>query len=158
MDLFLGRYEHKLDSKGRVFVPKKILEGIEKQADRERFVLTLGLDPCIYLFTRRGFIDHLRALEGAAFGGTEFRGATRGLGFRSVEQSLDSQGRILLPEELRQRLEMDSEVVVVGVIDRVEIWDRRRWEEQASGEAESVYLEQAARLFQERRPSQGLES
>ena len=67
MNLFLGSNTHKLDSKGRLFVPKRILGGIHNEGEREQFVLTLGLDPSLYLFTRKGFMAYMRNLEQTAF-------------------------------------------------------------------------------------------
>ena len=104
MHLFTGEFEHKVDQKGRVFVPKRLLDSIDGNPSELRFVVTLGLDGCLYLFTREGFREHLAGLKKAAFGKPEYRAVMRGIGALSFEQTLDSQGRLLIPEDLRRRV------------------------------------------------------
>ncbi len=149
MHLFTGEFEHKVDQKGRVFVPKRLLAGMEAEEDvtRVRFVVTLGLDGCLYLFTREGFRDDLAGLKKAAFGKPEFRAVMRGIGALSLEQNLDAQGRLLLPEGLRKRVGIQKHAVVVGAIDHIEIWDASRYEGEAAPEAEQTYLKQAEQFL-----------
>ncbi len=141
--LFLGVYEHKLDAKGRVFLPRRLLEAVGDPEERGQFVLMRGLDRCLYLFTRRAFVDYLANVRRGAFGKPEYRGVMRGMGASSSEQSLDSQGRILIPEELRRKVGLADRVVVVGAIDHMEIWALEHWRESASAQAEETYLEHA---------------
>ena len=144
MQLFTDKFEHKVDQKGRVFVPKRLIAGLgEEEVSKVRFVVTLGLDGCLYLFTREGFRDHLAGLRKAAFGKPEFRAVMRGIGALSLEQNLDAQGRLLLPEELRNRVGISKEAIVLGAIDHIEIWDAERYESEAAPEAEQTYLKQA---------------
>lgn len=157
MSGFLGSYEHKLDAKGRLFVPKRLLEAVADVAERAQFVLTLGLDGCLYLFTRRAFLEHFAALRQAAFGAPEARAVMRGIGAVSSEQALDAQGRILIPDDLRQRVGLGEDVVVVGAIDHVEIWDRTAWRQSAEPGAVRTYLDKAAQVLQGR-PGSGVES
>lgn len=146
MNLFLGQSEHTLDSKSRLFVPKRMVEGIDDLAERVRFVVALGTSSCLYLFTRSDFLGRMKRLRSGAFGGTPYRNALRGLTQDSYEQSLDSQGRLLIPEKLRERTGIEREVVVVGVGDYIEVWARDTWE-AASGTAQDAYLELADELF-----------
>lgn len=157
MSGFLGSYEHRIDPKGRLFLPRRILEGIADPEERSQFVVTLGLDGCLYLFTRRAFFEHFGQVRRAAFGGPERRNVVRGLGASSSEQALDAQGRILIPEELRQRAGLQEEVVVVGAVDHVEIWDRERWRASAGPAAVRTYLEKAERVLDDR-PDSGTPS
>ena len=66
MHLFTGEFEHKVDQKGRVFVPKRLLDSIDGNPSELRFVVTLGLDGCLYLFTREGFREHLAGVSHAS--------------------------------------------------------------------------------------------
>lgn len=157
MSGFLGSYEHKLDAKGRLFIPRRVLEAIPDPQERSQFVLSLGLDGCLYMFTRRAFLEHFAALRQAAFGSAEFRAVMRGLGACSSEQTLDAQGRIMIPEDLRQRVKLGEDAVVVGAIDHVEIWDRTVWRETAEAGAVRTYLDQAAAVLHGR-PDSGVES
>lgn len=157
MTLFLGKYQHKVDSKGRLVLPRKIVEGVDERADGSHFVITLGLDPCLYLFTRKGFLEHVANMRQAAFREGEYRGVMRGIGALSQEQSPDSQGRIALPAELRERVQLGNEVVVVGAIDHVEIWDHQRWETSAAAQAEQTYLDRADQYFRSQSQLPGVE-
>jgi MraZ protein len=82
-----------------------------------------------------------------ARGNESFANVMRGMARLTSKQSLDSQGRMLIPADLREHAGLDKEIVVVGVFDWVEIWDARRWNESASADAEAAYLEQAAEFF-----------
>jgi MraZ protein len=148
MLLFTGEFEHKVDQKGRVFVPKRLLDSVEGNPAELRFVVTLGLDGCLYLFTREGFREHLAGLRKAAFGKPEFRAVMRGIGALSFEQTLDAQGRLLIPEELRRRVGLKKNAVIVGAIDHIEIWDDERYRAEAAPEAESTYLTQAVQFLE----------
>ncbi|TAH35024.1 MAG: cell division/cell wall cluster transcriptional repressor MraZ [Planctomycetota bacterium] len=154
---FLGTYEHKLDAKGRLFVPRRVLESVADAEERAQFVLTLGLDGCLYLFTRRAFLEHFAQVRQAAFGQPEYRAVMRGLGACSSEQGLDAQGRILIPEDLRQQVGLGEDVVVVGAVDHVEIWDRAQWRQVAGPGAVRTYLDKAEHVLSAR-PDSGVES
>jgi len=143
MLLFTGTFEHKVDQKGRLCVPKRLLEGLEANPADVRFVVTLGLDHCLYLFTREGFREHLAGLKKAAFGKPEYRAVMRGIGALSLEQTLDAQGRLLLSEDLRRRIGLKQDAIVIGAIDHIEIWDSERYHAEAAPEAEQTYLQQA---------------
>ena len=148
MLLFTGEYDHKVDQKGRVFVPKRLLDSIDGNPAELRFVVTLGLDGCLYLFTREGFREHLAGLKKAAFGKPEYRAVMRGIGALSFEQTLDGQGRLLIPEDLRRRVGLKKAAVIVGAIDHIEIWDDARYRAEAAPEAESTYLNQAVQFLE----------
>jgi MraZ protein len=148
MSFFTGEFEHKVDPKGRLFVPRRILDGVSREEEGGKFIVTLGLDGCLYLFTRTGFEAHLRGMRKAAFGKKEYRAVMRGIGALSSEQALDSQGRLLLPEDLRKRIGLKDQAVVVGAIDHVEIWEANQYREHAAPEAEATYLEQAESFLQ----------
>lgn len=148
MDLFTGEYERKVDQKGRTPVPKPLLDGMEGNPAQQRFVVSLGLDGCLYLFTREGFKTHLAGLQQAAFGKPEYRAVMRGIGALSLEQTLDSQSRVSIPEELRRRVGLQSNAIIVGAIDHIEIWDAERYRNDAAPEAENTYLTQAVNFLQ----------
>lgn len=146
MTNFTGQSEHKLDAKGRLFVPRRILDGVEDSSERSPLLVTIGVDPCLYLFTRREFGLHLEQIKLAVRGKSEYSSVMRGLAGLTSEQVVDGQSRILLPDNLRQHAGLKKEVVVIGVFDHVEIWDVERWRERES-EAEQAYLDQAAVFF-----------
>jgi len=144
---FVGEFHHRVDGKGRLFLPRKLVEAIEAAGDRQQYILVLGLDPCLLLFTRQGFAEHVRHLRHSAHGPEEYRRVMRGMGSLASEQSPDNQGRIHLPEELRRRVGIDKDVVVLGAVDHVEIWDAGRWREEEKRAAERAYRESSETYF-----------
>ena len=121
--MFMGTYEHGLDAKGRVIVPAKLREGLG-----ESFVVTLGLDGCLFAYPMEeweGFIDKLKGLPG----NKEGRKLQRHFMANAALCEVDKQGRILIPSVLREFAALDKEVVLIGVGGRIEIWGKERWEE-----------------------------
>jgi len=120
--MFLGEYKHNIDYKGRLSVPKKFREDLKKGS-----VLTKGLDRCLFLYTEDSWetlSNRIRELpvtasDARAFGRYLFSGATE-IGF-------DQLGRIFIPEYLRNYAGLKKEAIVVGVLERIEIWDKTRW-------------------------------
>jgi MraZ protein len=126
--MFCGISTHSLDAKSRVFVPKRIQDGLTKTATGGlQGYLTPGEDSCLYLFTVEGFRAAASELNTRVFGSDEARAARRLFFGASVPVELDSSGRILLPEELRSGIGIDKEVVIVGVEDRAELWPVKAW-------------------------------
>ena len=144
MNFFLGTFIHKVDGKGRVFIPRPILDSVERPEERTNFVLTLGLDSCLYLFTRGGFAAHLKPLDPSAFGDEKSRTTALGLGALARQVSVDAQGRILLPDDLRGKAGIGDEAAVVGALDHVQIWDSNVWAEDRASEVEDAFRTQAS--------------
>jgi len=154
MTQFTGQSEHKLDAKGRLFVPRRLVDAIDEPVDRSRFLVTIGQDPCLYLFTRPGFDSHLGRIRDAVRGTEGYAEVMRGVSALTSDQTLDSQSRILLPEQLREHAGLEKEVVVLGVFEHVEIWDVARWQERAAS-AQEAYLKQASVFFRGGTPGAG---
>lgn len=131
--MFMGEFEHSLDSKARIIVPSKFREGLG-----DMFVLTRGLDNCLFAYpmTEWNVIEaKLRELpltkaDARAFVRLFLSGAT--------ECEVDKQGRVVLPANLRSHAKIDKDVIVIGVSTRVEIWAKEVWEHY-SEEAELDY-------------------
>jgi MraZ protein len=127
--VFTGDSTHTLDPKNRVFVPKRFQEQLGRNAaGLQVAVLTRGFEGCLFLFSEDGYRAVLQRMTTQPFGGEQLRTMQR-LFFSNVHETpVDSSGRVLLPEKLRKYAGIDKEVVMVGVADRAEIWDRARWE------------------------------
>jgi len=127
--VFSGDSIHTLDPKNRVFVPKRFQELLERDPEGHQVaILTRGFEGCLFLFSKAGYQKVLDRLQTQPFGGEQLRKMQR-LFFANVHPTpLDSSGRVLLPEKLRRYAGIEKEVVMVGVADRAEIWDRVRWE------------------------------
>lgn len=120
-DTLMGAAYVTMDAKGRMSFPAKLREMIG-----ERFIVTKGIDGCVYAYSLKDFkakADKLRELPM-----TKARKLQRSfVGFASVVEP-DKQGRILIPQALRECADLTKEVVVAGVIDRCEIWSKERWD------------------------------
>lgn len=123
--MLIGQYEHNLDIKGRMIFPVKFREDLG-----ERFIATKGTDACVAVYsfdewqTLAEKVKHLPESKAALLKRFFFAGA--------VEVEPDKQGRIVLPAHLRGYAGLDKDVVVVGVLDKVEIWDKTRWDGNTS--------------------------
>ncbi|MEX2159012.1 MAG: cell division/cell wall cluster transcriptional repressor MraZ [Dehalococcoidia bacterium] len=129
MPFFLGRYEYAMDVRGRVPVPPRYRDLFVRGA-----VLSQGPDPCLRLFTQDSF-DEQASLY-TAEPATERSGRTTRRSFfaQSFSVELDRQGRILIPGALRQYAGLESNAIVVGSGEWLEIWDPARFEsEMATG-------------------------
>lgn len=135
--MLLGEHEHTLDDKNRLTLPARF-----REAFAEGVVVTRGLDGCLYAFRRSDWaglvesrlssLDPLRP-EGRRLQRHFFSGAT--------ESELDKQGRVMIPASLIEHAKLGKEVVVAGVNDRLEIWDRAAWRKELAeveGSAEDV--------------------
>ncbi len=138
--MFMGEFRHSLDDKGRLFIPARMREQLGS-----RFVITKGLDRCLFLYSGReweGVEEKLGQLpltsgEARAFARFFFSGAS--------ECEPDKQGRILVPQVLREYANLSKDAVIVGVATRVEIWPQEGWEHYA-GEAQASPEELAENL------------
>ena len=143
--MLLGSYDHTIDDKNRLTLPAKF-----REAFKDGVVVTRGLDGCLYAYRREDWsrlvesrlatLDPLSA-EGRRIQRHFFAGAS--------EAELDKQGRVMIPAQLIEHAKLGREIVVAGVNDRLEIWDRGAWRRELAeveGSAEDV----AERLATER--------
>ena len=135
--MLLGAYEHTIDDKNRLTLPAKF-----RQAFADGVVVTRGLDGCLFAF-RRADWDRLVESRLAALDplSEEGRRLTRFFFSGASEAELDKQGRLMLPAALIGHAKLGRDVVVAGVHDHLEIWDRAAWREQlqtVEGSAEHV--------------------
>jgi MraZ protein len=133
---WLGSSEHTLDEKWRVFIPRRFQAGFGFDAEgRTQVYLTRGFERCLALYSEAGFDGLLRRLETEAFAGAEARRMQR-LFFSNAHRTLlDGSGRLLLPENLRAQAGIERDVVLIGLVDRVEIWSKPVWKAFESGSA-----------------------
>jgi len=121
-----GTYERALDEKLRLAVPKSFRDALAKE---EQLVLTPGTDSSLSLFTSSTFEAMARQLAERSPNGQDVRAFSRLLYSQSHSLEIDSQGRIRLPLELAKLANLSGEVALVGVGDRIELWNKRRWDE-----------------------------
>lgn len=119
----MGEYNHTIDEKGRIIVPSKFREQLG-----ENFVVTQGLDGCLFVYSNEEwevFVAGLKNLPGSK----EARQLQRYFMAGAVMCEVDKQGRILIPAKLRTQAGLEKEVVFVGVLSKIEIWSKERWEQ-----------------------------
>ncbi|MGM9902965.1 MAG: division/cell wall cluster transcriptional repressor MraZ [Enterococcus sp.] len=122
--MFMGEYRHNIDSKGRLIVPSKLREELGEQ-----FVLTRGLDGCLFGYPMSEWNKLEAKLNEMPLAKKDARTFVRFFYSAATECELDKQGRINIPPTLRNYAALTKECVVVGVSNRIEIWDETRWQE-----------------------------
>lgn len=140
MGMFIGTYQHSVDSKGRLIVPVKFRDRLG-----EKFVVTRGLDACLFVFPLEEWANQEKELRNLPATHREARAYNRLFFSGAVECELDGQGRIMLPPHLRDYARIDKDVVLIGVSTRVEIWSQAVWEEYSKTVVDS-YEEIAERI------------
>jgi len=126
--MFVGTSQHSVDQKSRVFVPKRIQDGLTRTATGGfQGYLAPGEDGCLCLFPVATFQAAADELSTRVFASEEARAARRLFFGQAVPIELDGSGRILIPEDLRERFGISKEVVIVGVEDRAELWPVQAW-------------------------------
>lgn len=134
--MFMGEYQHNIDPKGRLFIPVKFREDLG-----ESFVVTKGLDNCLFVYSMTEWNKLEAKLKGLPFTKADARAFTRLFFSGALECELDKQGRILLPANLREYAKLEKDTVIIGVSSRVEIWSKENWDkynEQAGAEYENL--------------------
>lgn len=120
--LLIGEYEHSIDVKGRLIMPSKLKEDIG-----EKFVITKGLDGCLFVYSQdewKTFEDKLRTFP---LTNKDARALIRFFLAGAMECEIDKQGRFLIPGNLREFAGLEKEVVVIGVLNKIEIWSKDKW-------------------------------
>ncbi|HLJ69019.1 MAG TPA: division/cell wall cluster transcriptional repressor MraZ [Chloroflexota bacterium] len=140
--MLLGQYERTLDEKGRLAVPAELRSGLGSGA-----VLTRGFDNCLCIYPAARWEALALAVDDLPHVRTEVRDLARSMFGGAVPCDLDRQGRVAIPSFLRQHAGLSTDVVVVGVNSRAEVWDRQAWlERQRRFEAEGAQLAQMLAL------------
>ena len=125
--MFLGRFSHNLDTKGRLAIPAKF-----RNALGEGLVVTRGIDRCLSVYPLAAWQALAERISALSISDPDARQFKRMVFAEAMDEELDGQGRIVLPPELRRYAGIDREAVVVGVNTYIEIWDPARWEEQST--------------------------
>ena len=121
--MFMGEYNHTIDAKGRIIVPAKFRDLLG-----EHFVVTKGLDGCLWVFPTDEWDTFYEKLRSLPVTKKDVRAFVRNFMANALDAELDKQGRILLPQNLRKAANLDKDVVLIGTGPRVEIWDKAAWE------------------------------
>ena len=126
--MFYGEYFHAIDRKGRLILPAKFRE-VAKANFVEKFFVTRGLDKCLFMFSEEEWRAQENKFKSVSFTKQQSRTFNRLFFSGAIEILPDKQGRILLPQFLKDFAELKKEIVIVGVANRVEIWSKDKWQE-----------------------------
>ena len=132
--MFMSRYNHTVDAKGRLIVPSKFRDQLG-----DEFVVTKGMDGCLFVYANEDWKAFEEKLATLPMTNKEARMFTRFFLAGAATLEVDKQGRILLPANLREFAALEKDVVLVGVGTRIEIWSKENWENMdADQDMESV--------------------
>ena len=120
--MLIGEYEHSLDAKGRLIMPAKL-----RQDMGEKFIVTKGLDGCLFAFSQNEWLTFETKLKALPLSDKNARNFVRFFLAGATECELDKQGRFLIPANLRKEANLEKEAVIIGVGTRLEIWDKETW-------------------------------
>ncbi len=138
--MFIGEYQHNLDSKGRMAVPAKFRSGLLGGA-----IVTRGLDRCLFVFSKSEWEALAKKITALPLAQANSRAFTRLMLAGAMDVEIDAQGRILLPDYLRKYAGLSKQVIVAGLMSRIEIWDEETWK-QYKARTESASDEIAEKL------------
>ena len=120
--MFIGEYEHTLDEKKRVSLPKAFRAGLGN-----KMIMTRGLDNCLFVYPKKNWEKIAAKLEKLSFAQADTRGFNRFILSGAAEVEVDAAGRILVPEHQKEFAGLGRTIVFAGVSDRVEVWDSEKW-------------------------------
>lgn len=121
--MFIGEYQHTLDNKGRIIMPSKFRTGLG-----EDFVITKGLDNCLFVYPKNEWEIIENKLKELPLTNRDARAFVRFFFSGASEVSLDKQGRVLIPANLREHSKLGKDAIIIGVATRLEVWSKDLWE------------------------------
>lgn len=133
--MFIGEYSHNLDAKGRLIIPSRFRDELHAS-----FILTRGLDGCLTIYSLEQWNKIFEEINKLPDTKKATRAYVRVLTSNASECLLDNQGRILIPSNLANSVNIKKECIVVGANDHIEIWDKETWDN---------YFEEASKNFEE---------
>ena len=133
--MFLGQFSYTLDSKGRLTIPSRFREGLPAEV-----AVTRGMDRCLVVYPIDAWKEISEKVTSLSITDSRARSLRRQLFADAINLELDRQGRILIPDRLREYAGMDltSDVVIVGLESFIELWDPERWSVQNDNQMETV--------------------
>ena len=131
--MLTGEFNHSIDSKGRLIIPSKLRDSLG-----EHFVITKGMDGCLFVYPENeweAFEEKLRTLPLTNKKARDFKRFFLG---SAVDGEIDKQGRVLISSSLRTYASLEKEVVLAGVLDKVEIWSKEAWDARTNDIEENI--------------------
>ena len=120
--MFIGEYQHTVDSKGRIIMPSKFRDDLGKD-----FIMTKGLDNCLFVYPKEEWKIVEGKLKSLPLTNRDARAFVRFFFAGASEGVLDKQGRVLIPNNLREHANLGKDAIIIGVAERIEIWSKEEW-------------------------------
>lgn len=121
--MLIGEFSHGMDKKNRIIIPSKLRDGLG-----ETFIMTKGLDSCLYIYPKSEWQIFEQKLKSLPLTDKNVRSFVRFFFSGANEMEPDKMGRVLIPQSLLSYAGIEGEVVSVGMMDRVEVWSKEKWE------------------------------
>ena len=138
--MFYGEYLHSIDRKGRLILPSRFRE-VAKSNFIEKFFVTRGLDKCLFMFSEEEWRVQEQKFRTASFTKPQVRTFNRLFFSGAVDVAPDKQGRILIPQYLKDFADIKRDIMIIGVSNRIEIWAKEMWRdyyESSKGSFEEI--------------------
>jgi len=126
--VFYGEYSHTLDKKGRLIIPSRFRDVI-KDSGIEKLYVTRGLDECLFIFSEDEWRVQENKFKSMSFTKREVRKFRRLFFSGAIETAPDKQWRILIPDYLKEYAHLSRSIVIIGVSNRIEVWDKKKWKD-----------------------------
>lgn len=120
--MFIGEYKYNLDNKNRLALPAKF-----RKLFKEGAVITKGLDNCLFIYTSKEWTKLVDKLANLPISQAKSRAFSRMLLAGAMDVNLDGQGRVILPDYLKEFASLNKTVVIAGLYNRLEVWDDKLW-------------------------------
>jgi len=121
--MFIGEYQHTIDSKKRMAIPSKFRDNLGGKA-----VITRGIDSCLTVYPIEEWKKLTNKLENLPISQNKVRSFTRMLLSGASDSTLDKLGRILIPDYLKEFAKLEKDVIILGISNKIEVWDKKIWE------------------------------
>ncbi len=146
MSSFKGSYQYTVDDKSRINIPSKMRKYISREA-KNTFTITRGFETCIFMYPNDEWLKLETTIRKLISTDPKHRFFTRTLLQWATEAELDTQSRITLPKELLQFAHIENEILIIGVLERIELWNPKLFKEYERKQKET-YENVAATVFQ----------
>ena len=125
--MLMGKYQNSIDLKSRMIVPAKYRDELGF-----RCVLTRGIDKCLYIYPMAEWDRFMSKLSALPTSDANVRAFIRHFYANAVEGEIDKQGRLIIPQELREYANIEKDLVTIGILDKIEIWSKEKWNENSN--------------------------
>lgn len=146
--MFYGEHSHTLDKKNRIIIPSRFRDAI-KEMCIEKLYLTRGLDECLFMFDENEWRSQENKFKALSFTKKEARKFNRLFFSGAVEVIPDKQWRVLIPDYLKEYAKLSRNIMIIGVSNRIEIWDKTKWKD-FYGTSKEDYEAIAERLMEDK--------